>query len=71
MAFINDILIFSRNVEKYKAYIRVVLERLREYSLYVKLSKYEFSITKVSFLGYRVGAVGVSINPSRVEVIKD
>ena len=67
----DDILIFSRNVEEHKAYIRVVLERLREYSLYVKLSKCEFSVTKVSFLEYRVEAVGVSMDPSRVEVIKD
>ena len=51
--------------------MRAVLERLRKYGLYIKLLKYEFSIIEVSFLGYRVRIEGVSMNPSRVNVIRD
>ena len=69
MAYINDILIFSRTIEEYTTHVRAVLDRLRERRLYVKLSKYEFSVPEVLFLGYRVGAVGVSMDLSRVNAI--
>ena len=51
--------------------MRAVLDRLRERRLYVKLSKCEFSVPEVSFLGYRVGAAGVSMDPSRVNAIME
>lgn len=35
--FINDILEFSKSLEEYKGYLRVVMEKLREYNLFVKL----------------------------------
>ena len=69
MAYIDDILIFSRTVEEHATHVRVVLDRLRERRLYVKLLKYKFSVPEVLFLGYRVGAVGVLINPNKVNAI--
>ena len=71
IAFMDDILIFSRSVEEHTTHVRAVLERLRKYGLYVKLSKCEFSVEEVSFLGYRVGIAGVTMDPSRVAAIKD
>ena len=71
IAFMDDILIYSRDVEEHATHVRAVLERLRKYGLYVKLSKCEFSVEEVSFLGYRVGADGVTMDPSRVAAIKD
>ena len=67
----NNILIYSRDLGEHTTYVRAVLERLRKYGLYIKLLKYKFSIIEVSFLGYRVGIEGVSMDPSRVNVIRD
>ena len=67
----DDILIYSRDIEEYTTYVRVVLERLRKYSLYIKLLKYKFSIKEVSFLEYRVKVDSVTINFSKVTIIKD
>ena len=71
MAYIDDILIFSADEEEYKRHILLVLKRLKEYSLYIKLSKYRFFERKVDFFSYRIGVVGVSIDLSRVEAIRE
>ena len=46
-----------------------MLERLRKYGLFIKLSKCEFSIEEVDFLGFRIGVIGVLIDLYRVESI--
>jgi hypothetical protein len=48
-----------------------VLARLREFRLYAKLSKYEFSIDRVEFLGYVVNTRGILIEESRVEIVRE
>lgn len=35
--FINDILEFSKSLEEHKGHLRVVMEKLREHNLFVKL----------------------------------
>ena len=42
IVFIDDILIYSRNVEKHAYLLRIVLQTLRDRELYAKFSKYEF-----------------------------
>ena len=66
IAYIDDILVFSRIREEYTAHLRAVFGRLRKYSLFVKLSKCEFYASQVDFLGYRINADGISMDPSRV-----
>jgi hypothetical protein len=42
VAYLDDILIFSKSVGEYTVHVRIILERLRQYRLYIKLSKCEF-----------------------------
>ena len=49
----------------------MVLERLREYKLYINLKKYLFYITSINFLGFIVGINGVLIKKSQVDAIKE
>jgi hypothetical protein len=71
VAYMNDIMIYSTTREEHAKHVRMVLDRLRQYSLYVKLSKCEFGVTEVDFLGYRIGVAGVSMDPRRVRTIVD
>lgn len=54
MIFIDDILIYSKNEEENVKHLLEVLEVLREKKLYAKLSKCEFWLQKVSFLGHMI-----------------
>jgi hypothetical protein len=47
--------------------LRLALQKLREHRLYVKLSKCEFWMNQVAFLGHVILKGGISVDPSRVQ----
>jgi hypothetical protein len=69
VVFIDDILIFSRTEEEHEVHLRLVLEKLRAYQLYAKLSKCEFWLTEVAFFGHVISARGVSVDPGKASEI--
>jgi hypothetical protein len=66
VVFIDDILIFSKN-EDHDEHLRVVWQKLRENHLYAKLSKCEFWLKEVLFLGHIISEGGISLDPSKVK----
>jgi hypothetical protein len=58
VVFIDDILIFSKNEEEHDEHICLVLHKLRENQLYDKLSKCEFWLKEISFLGHIISEGG-------------
>jgi len=48
LVFIDDILIYSENIEEHAEHLRIVLEKLRRNQLYAKVSKCEFWLEKVA-----------------------
>lgn len=67
VVFIDDILIFSKTEEEHEEHLRLVLQKLRENQLYAKLSKCEFWLKEVSFLGHVISQGGVSVDPGKVK----
>ncbi|KAE8736307.1 putative ATP binding protein [Hibiscus syriacus] len=54
---------------EHEEHLRIVLQTLRENKLYAKLSKCEFWLSEVTFLGHIVSADGIQVDPSKVEAI--
>ena len=52
IVFIDDILVYSRGKEEHKEHLRVVLQTLRNEQLFTKLSKCEFWLDQIIFLGH-------------------
>ena len=69
MVFIEDILVYSKDWEDHDTHLRVVLETMRKEQLYAKMSKCEFWLREVSFLGHIVSEKGIRVDPSKIEVI--
>jgi len=69
VVFINDILIYSKSEEEHAEHLKIVLQVLKEKKLYAKLSKYEFWLSEVSFLGHVVSSGGIAVDPSKVDAI--
>jgi hypothetical protein len=67
VVFIDDILIYSRSEEEHEEHLRLVLQKLREHRMYAKLSKCEFWLKKVTFLGHVISKGGISVDPSKVQ----
>ena len=69
VVFIDDILVYSKDRENHDTHLRVVLETLRKEQLYAKLSKCEFWLNEVSFLGHIVSKEGIRVDPKKIEVV--
>jgi hypothetical protein len=66
VVFIDDMLIYSQSEEEHVAHLKMVLQRLREHQLYANLSKCEFWIDEVLFLGYIINKGGLTVDPKKV-----
>ncbi len=69
VAFIDDILVYSRTAEEHDRHLQIVLQTLREKQLYAKLSKCEFWLKEISFLGHVVSVEGIKVDPSKLEAV--
>ena len=52
VVFNDDILVYFRDKQDHEQHLRIVLQTLREKKLYAKLSKCDFLLKEVSFLGH-------------------
>nr|GEW69519.1 putative reverse transcriptase domain-containing protein [Tanacetum cinerariifolium] len=59
------------NEKEHKEHLKVILELIKKEKLYAKLSKCEFWIPKVQFLGHVIDSQGIHVDPAKIESIKD
>ena len=69
VVFIDEILVYSKDAQEHEHHLRIVLETLREMKLYDKLSKCDFWLKEVSFLGHIVSAEGIRVDPAKIEAV--
>ncbi|XP_050915832.1 uncharacterized mitochondrial protein AtMg00860-like [Lathyrus oleraceus] len=67
--FIDYILIYSRTPQEHGEHLRIALSVLQEKHVFSKLSKCEFWMNGVRFLGHVISQGGVSVDPSKVEAV--
>jgi hypothetical protein len=69
VVFIDDILVYSKNEEEHAGHLHVVLRRLREHHLYAKLSKCDFWLKEIKFLGHTISQAGIAVDPDKVQEV--
>jgi hypothetical protein len=69
VVFIDDILVYSKNKEEHAGHLHVVLQRLRKHRLYAKLSKCDFWLKEIKFLGHTISQAGIAIDPDKVQEV--
>ena len=67
--FIDDILVYSKDEQEHEQHWKIVLQTLREKKLYANLSKCDFWLKEVSFLGHIVSAEGIRVDPAKIEAV--
>ena len=70
-AYLDDILIFSKDRNEHIEHVRKVLSALRSAGLYAKIQKCEFFVPETTFLGVIVGTYGIRMDPKKIETITD
>jgi hypothetical protein len=51
--------------------LNTVLQRLCDHQLYAKLSKCEFWLKEIKFLGHTISQDGISVDPEKVQEVMD
>ena len=70
LAYLDDILLFSRTLDEHLTHIQLVFDRLKQHGLKLKLSKCQFLRTETNYLGFVINKEGIQPEPQKVEVIR-
>jgi hypothetical protein len=71
VVFIDGILVYSKNEDEHTEHLHIVLQRLRDHRLYAKLSKCDFWLREIKFLGHNISQDGISIDLEKVQEVMD
>lgn len=71
IVYLDDILIYSRDIESHKLLLDKVFSLMQQHKLYLKEKKCHLFLTRVNFLGHVVDENGVSLESNKVNAIKN
>ena len=71
MAYLDDLIIFSRTFEDHLQDLQNIFNRLRGGGLKLKASKCNFAKNEIEYLGYIIGAEGLKCNPKKLDILRD
>ena len=69
--YIDDIIIWSRNVEEHVQHLGIVFQRLREAGLKVHPGKCVFGTDSIDFLGHRISANKLEPQQDKIAAVRD
>ena len=69
LVYINDIIVLGESFHHHLLNLRVVMDKLREAGLKMKLSKCAFFRKEVLYLGHKISCEGISTDSSKVDVV--
>jgi hypothetical protein len=69
VVFIDDILVYSKNEEEHAGHLHLVLQHLREQHLYAKLSKCDFWLKEIKFLGHTISQACIAFDPDKMQEV--
>src|SRR6202048_3942583 len=67
--YLDDLLVYSDTLTEHRRHVWIVLKRLWDAKLCLKLSKCQFHVQEVAFLEYVIGFNGVKMDPEKVKAI--
>ena len=71
MAYLNDIIIFSKNEEEHLKHIKITFKKLKEAGLKFKESKCDFFKREMHYLGHLISIDGIHPLPEKLDSICD
>ncbi|KAH6596909.1 hypothetical protein BASA50_004844 [Batrachochytrium salamandrivorans] len=71
LVYLDDIVVYSDNLEDHKEHVRQVLQILKDNNLFCKAEKCHFYQTEIKYLGYIISPNGTSMDPSKISAVQD
>jgi len=69
VVYLDNILIYSKNVNKHKKHVRLIFKALWKYYLKVELDKCKFNAIEVRFYGYIITIEGIRMDPKKMLIV--
>ena len=69
LVFFDDVLVYSLSLEEHIVHLEQVLQLMRKNTLFAKLCKCSFGISKVKYLSYYISGSGVETDPKKIKII--
>lgn len=69
IVFLDDILVFSTDLQEHEEHLRLVLSTLREHELFAKASKCSFAQQSIDYLGHVISKDGVATDTSKTSAM--
>ena len=67
--FLDDVIIYSESDDDHLKDVQMIIERLRQYNLKIKLSKCKFAKRKIEYLSHIIHNGTLSTNPEKVSAV--
>lgn len=71
MVYIDDIIIFGKDLKEHNKRLISVFDRLRSHKLKIQLDKSEFLRNETPFLGHIISEKGIRPNPEKLKAVKN
>ena len=71
LIFVDDILVYSTNLQEHVIQVRKIFNILRVNQLYAKWSKCKIGVSEVDYLGHIISANGVSVDQRKIQAVMD
>ena len=71
LAYLDDIIIYSKDFDSHLQHIEQVLEKVRDAGLKIKPQKSKAGETAVEFLGSRITKDGISVQPDKIRSMEE
>ena len=69
IVYMDDILIYAKDLEEYDRLVLEVLRCLRKHHLTVVTEKYAWGVTEVEYLGYIIAEYSIAISKEKVNYV--
>ena len=71
IVYLDDICIYSETHEQHIEHIQLILQKLREHQLFIKITKWFWGRKETEYLGVIVGKEALRTSPDKIEVFRD
>lgn len=71
LVYIDDIIIMSESWDQHCKDVKIVLQRIHDAGLLLKLEKCKFGVTSVEYLGHIISREGLHPDPKKIQRLKD
>lgn len=71
LAYLDDLILLSKDFQSHIEHLRLVFQRLREFQLRINREKCHFGCTQVRYLGHLITPQGIEADPGKIQAILD